>query len=370
MQKKQVAVLDIGSSKITAVVGERGINKTFVIKGNFSYEYDGFESGAFFDVESVKKILMTACEDIKRASGGAIRTVYVGVPGEFTQVIVKQSQISFDKKKKIQEQDINDLFDSAFVLSSTKYTLINRSAIVYELDDFRRLANPIGAVSQILKGTLSFVVCTNYFIDTIKPTLKAMGFSTVECVSSSLAEALYLIDAESRDRIAMLIDVGFISTTFSIIRGDGIIFQKSFAYGGGYITASVVEDFSVDFDVAENLKRKVSLSRLSTNTNADIIEGDNGEYYNHNQLKQTIITSLDQLCEQINIALEQSGIIVPEYVSLKVTGGGISFIRGAKEHISSRLGTIVEIVAPKVPLMDKPTESTVLSVMDLALEQN
>ncbi|MBQ3115731.1 MAG: pilus assembly protein PilM [Clostridia bacterium] len=370
MQKKQVAVLDVGSSKITAVVGERGINKTFVIKGSFSYEYDGFENGAFFDVESVKKILMTACEDINRACGGAVRTIYVGVPGEFTQVIVKNSQISFDKKKKIQEQDVDDLFDGAFVLSSSKYTLINRSAIVYELDDFRRLANPIGAVSQILKGKLSFIVCTNYFIEAIKPTLKAMGFTTVECVSSMLAEALYLIDAESRDRTAMLIDIGYISSTFSIVRGDGLLFQKSFTYGGGYITAALVEKLSLDFAVAESLKRKVSLSRLSTNTNADIVEGDNGEYYNHNELKQAVILSLDGLCEQINLAIEESGVLVPEYVSLKLTGGGISFIRGAKEHLSSRLGTVVEIVAPKVPLMDKPTESTVLSVMDLALEQN
>ena len=49
MQKKQVAVFDIGSSKVTAVIGERGINKTFVIKGRYSYEYDGFADGEFFD---------------------------------------------------------------------------------------------------------------------------------------------------------------------------------------------------------------------------------------------------------------------------------------------------------------------------------
>ena len=41
MQKIQVAVLDIGSSKITAVVGERGINKTFVIKGEKSFPFEG-----------------------------------------------------------------------------------------------------------------------------------------------------------------------------------------------------------------------------------------------------------------------------------------------------------------------------------------
>ena len=100
MQKKQVAVIDVGSSKVTAVVGERGINKTFIIKGSYSYEYDGFENGEFFDVEKFKQVLFAVGEDLKRASRGAVNTVYVGVPGEFTQVVVKESQISFSKKKK------------------------------------------------------------------------------------------------------------------------------------------------------------------------------------------------------------------------------------------------------------------------------
>ena len=294
----------------------------------------------------------------------------MGVPGEFTEVIVKQSQISFNKKKKIQEQDIDALFDAAFVLSSNKYTLINRSAIVYELDDFRRLCNPVGQVSEILKGKLSFIVCTNYFIEAIKPTLKSIGFTNVEFVSSMLAESLYLIDAETRDRTSVLVDVGYIATTLAIIGGDGILYQKSFTYGGGYITASIVERFALGFEDAEKVKKQVNLSRIQTSPTLDVIECDNGEYYGLAEVQQAITSSLDALAEEISGAIEGSNVIVPEYVPLKVTGGGISYIRGAKEHLSNRLGMVVEVVAPKVPLMDKPAESAILSILDLALEQN
>ena len=167
------------------------------------------------------------CEDIKKATSGAVNTVYVGVPGDFTRVLLKDSQISFPKKKKIQEEDVDSLFDAAFVMSSNKYTLINRSAVVYELDDFRRLANPVGSTSQILKGRLSFVLCSNYFIEAVKPVLEDAGIKQVECVSSALAQALYLVDAEVRDRIALIADVGYITTTLNIIQGDGLLYQKS-----------------------------------------------------------------------------------------------------------------------------------------------
>lgn len=370
MQKKRVAVIDVGSSKITAVVGERGINKTFIIKGSYSFDYDGFQDAIFFDTEQLKQVLFFAGEKIKKVLRGAIDTVYVGVPGEFTQVLVKESQISFPKKKKITDADVDALFEAAFVISSTKYTLINRSAIVYELDDFRRLAYPVGSVSEILKGNLSFSVCANYFIEAVKPTLLGLGFANVEFVSSTLAEALYLVEAETRDRIAVLLDVGYITTTLAIIHGDGIVYQKSFSYGGGYITAGLVEKFALEFGQAESLKRKINLSRRSTSSVLDVIECDDGQYFSVEDTKKVVISSLDDLCENISEILENSKFSIPEYVPLMITGGGIAYIRGAKEHLSGRLGMAVEVVAPRVPLMDKPTESTVLSLLDLALEQN
>ncbi len=369
MRKKQVAVIDVGSSNITAVIGERGINRTFIIKGRFTFEYDGYDNGLFFDEEKLKRILFTVADRIKKASKNTIDSVYVGVPGEFTKVFVKESQISFSKKKKIQEQDVDTLFDAAFVMTSTKYTLINRSAIVYELDDFRRLANPVGAISEILKGKLSFILCDNYFIDEVKPSLQSAGIENVEFVSVPLAQALYLVEPETRDRIAIIADVGYISTTFTIIQGDGLLYQKSFGYGGGYITASITDALSVDFAFAENLKRQVSLSTISNSSNISYIDGEDGKLYNVDEIKNIILKSLDILCENISECFETCGYNVPEYVPIMITGGGITFIRGAKEHLSGRLGGIVEVLSPRVPLMDKPTESTILSLMELALTQ-
>ncbi len=370
MRNKQVAVLDFGSSKITATVAERGINKTFIIKGSYSFNYDGYQDGAFFDLPQLKQVLILAVESLRKACTNKLETVYVGVPGDFTEVVVKDSQISFAKKKKITDLEVDALFDSAFVMQSAKYTLINRSAVVYELDDFRRLANPVGAVSGILKGKLSFVLCNNYFIEAVKSILTNAGVGKIEFVSTSLAETLYLLDAETRDRIALVCDVGYISTTVMIIQGDGILYQKSFPYGGGYITADITQKFQMEFDDAENLKRKINLSCQTSSKEFDLIDGDNGEYYSVEELKNLVKDSLDGLCESISLMLEESGYVLPDYVPLMVTGGGISHLRGAKEHVSGRLNMAVEIIAPKVPLMDKPTESSILSLLDLALEQN
>lgn len=368
MNNKQVAVIDIGSSKITVAVCERGTNKTFIVKGKKEYVYEGFADKTFFDVDAVKDYLLSSAEFIKSVAGEKVKTVYVGVPGEFTEVFVKEAQISFAKKKKITDKDVDALFDSAFLLKTQGLTQINRSAIVYELGDYRRLANPIKSLSEILRGKLSFIVCDNAFLDLVKSTLKVGGFNSVECVSSALAQAMYVIDAETRDRIAILVDVGYIATTVSLVQGDGILYQKSFSYGGGYITALIAEKYELDFSDAEKLKRKINLGKISEKL-IDI-DGDASKCYPEEEVKNVIKSSLDSLCEMISNTLEDSEYIIPEYVPVLLTGGGITHLRGAKEHVSDRLNSFVEIVAPKVPLMDKPEQSSLLSLLNLALEQN
>ena len=367
MQKKQVAILDVGSSEIRAYVGERGVNKTFVIKGQKFFNYEGYSDGEFFDVEEVKKVLLKAGEFIKSICKNNC-TVYVGVPGDFTDLNVRVSQIAFDKKKKITERDIDSLYDAAFVMNKSKKTLINRSAIVYELDDCRRLANPVGVSSGILKGKLSFIACENYFIDILTEGLQSSGIHNIEFVSIPLAQAMYLVDAESRDRISVVVDIGYISTTFYVIHGDGLLYQKSFGFGGGYITAALSERFDLNFDDAEVLKRNCSLSRL-TSFSDELIEAVNGNYYNMDEVKKCICYSLDALCEEISDCIESLSFNLPEYVPLMITGGGITFLRGAKEYLASRLGLTVEVLSSNVPLLDSPTKASALSLLDIALEQ-
>lgn len=369
MQKKnKVAVLDFGSSKITAIVGDREVNSTFLIKAQKDFEYDGFQDKSFFDVDKLKIVLKNAIEYLRSVLGQEFK-IYVGVPGEFTEITVKDCQISFPKKKKIEEKDVDGLYDSAFVISSKKYSLINRSAVLYELDDYRRVINPVGSYSSIIKGKLSFVLCDNAFIDVVKSVFIALNVLDYDFVSIPLAEAMYLLDGSTRDRVAIIVDVGYISTTFSLIQGDGILYQKSFAFGGGYVTAMISEELDIDFSEAEELKKKVSITR-AYEKDFDLISLEVGKYYNAQKLSEIIKSSLDTLSEELSTCLDECGYVIPDYVPLYLTGGGVNFIRGAKQHVSSRVGMSCEYLSPLVPLMDKPTYSSILSLLNLTFEQN
>ena len=64
MAYKGVTVLDIGSSAITALVGEKGVNGTFSLKGQSTIPYEGFSEGHFFDEKNLESALLEAVSEV------------------------------------------------------------------------------------------------------------------------------------------------------------------------------------------------------------------------------------------------------------------------------------------------------------------
>jgi cell division ATPase FtsA len=191
-----------------------------------------------------------------------------------------------------------------------------------------------------------------------------------EYVSSSLAEAMYLFEPERRDRTVVLCDVGYITTSFSIIVGDGVIYQKSFSYGGGHIAGNLAEVLDIDFDIAEKLKRKVNLGNTAKEDESySVIDGDKEYLFPVKKVNEIVLYSLDELCENIDLCVKGFEEPLPDYIPLSLTGGGVTFIRGYREHMSNRLGMVIEPLAPNLPYMNKPTQSSYLALLDMALNQ-
>ncbi len=369
-KNEQVAVVDIGSSKLTAFIGERGVNKTFIIKGYNEILYSGYWAEDFLDEEETETKLRQLLLTIKQ-SKSIVKKVFVGVPANFTKNIVRDAQISFNKKRKITEKEIEELYKVGFGAEFSDYKIINRSPIYYELDDFRKTPDAIGEQSATLKGRVSYVLAKENVLSFLRKILKTEDFSEIEFVSVPLAEALYLISPDERDRLAFVADIGYISTSFSIVQGDGMLFLTHYNFGGGVIAGCIAESFNVSFDIAEKVLKKASLStETKENDVYEIMSGDDCMYFNMNKVKKIIVENLDKLAEELENSFKKARIEIPEYLPLLITGGGITYIRGAKEHLSNRLNVNVEVIYPDLPLYNKPVNSSVLSVLNLALDNN
>ena len=261
MLKDAVAILDIGSSKSVAIIGERAVNNNFTIRAISEKEHEAFYDGKIEDFISLEESVLGAIEEVTNSAKVSVNELYVGVPGEFLKIKNKQYQILLNKKRKIKQKDIDELYDGALnSITEPEHEVIDKSAVYYFVDGNQRVSEPLGVSSESLAGYLTYYLCPKEFLTAIKSILAKAKIKNVNFVPVPLAESLYLFNRQERYAYVLMVDVGYITTSVSIVLGDGMLYQGSFPIGGGHITAYLREKLNIDFSLAEKLKRKINLS--------------------------------------------------------------------------------------------------------------
>ena len=366
-----MAVLDFGSSKINVLIGERGINNTFHIKGKGESNYAGFADGEFLDELDLKTALGVAISSAINHSGKKIKKLFIGVPAEFCYSELKEVTQSYPNKKRINDNDIYTLFDSVDNYSETaeSHIVINRSPIYFVLDDGRKVVDPNGAVTTKLSTQVSFVLAKKNFIELIDEMLSELSITNVEYTSSVLAESLYLLEPEVRDRYAILIDAGYITTSVALVRGDGILSLNAFSIGGGHITGDLSQVLNLKFTEAEKLKRKVVLSLDASDDDfyETVVDGVITPFP-AKMVNEIIEDRLSMIASTINKILHSIRVSYPDYIPIYLTGGGLSYLKGAKDYLGKALGKNLEVLVPPVPELNSPHHSSSLGLLNLALD--
>lgn len=374
MSKRSVAVLNFGTRHLSVLIGSRSVNGTFDIHGSAESEYGGYMNGEFLEPE---KLTVAVQDTIAKAENNAfckITHLYIGVPAEFSAVVVKDVNIDFPRRKRIKEEDVEKLFELADDFSaSATHSVINRCPIYYVLDDGSKVIDPRGKITQTIDATLSFVLAEKEFLGTVNKILSPLHFETIDYFSEPLSETLFLLAPEVRDNVAILVDCGYLSTSVSLVMGDGLLCLRSFSLGGGHIMADLCSAFKISPKQAEQLKQDIAFNIELSPEDFYQVQSQNSESadlkFNAIEVNQVAKSRVVQIGKMIKKCLDDFDFEYPDYIPVMITGGGVCYMKGATNIISKIVDRDVQIIVPPVPQMDKPVSSASLSVLDLALKQ-
>lgn len=365
-----VIVIDVGSSKIIAVSGERGVNGTFAIDAFSELRYEGFSEGKFFDEGELKQTIINVLTAVCDSSRYKASEIFVGVPGSFIRIENRKFRLTFGRKKKITAKDKEDLLEAGKrKIEVAGYEAAHASGVYYSLDDNRKVADPVGCVSSSLGGLITYQLCENYFSELVRTAVAKVSKASVRFVYDGYAEGRFLLGDDAVDAVKVIVDVGYITTNSTIFVGDGVIAKDSLDCGGGYITAALVEKYGLSPGAAERLKREISLGYVRGGQSKYVVE-DDGDVKNYpvEEINETVKGVLDEIAGNVDEFLEENSGKV-NVGEIYLTGGGISYMRGAKEHLAGRFGQAVDVLVPAVPQYNKPVYASAISLLDFALAE-
>ena len=362
---KDIAVLDVNSRLISAIVGSKRAQSVFGIKSLVEKQHQGYENGEWFDKDDTVDIAKSVLLDAMKSAESRTKKLFIGVPAEFVTVVTKEVGIRLDRQRRVIDDDIDYLLKKGDDFDTDKYLTINTSAIYYSVNGDEKIYSDVRDMEATgVDACVSYMLCERSFVKTFDEVASSLGFTDVRYVATCWAECMSLLEKEQRDSVYMLIDIGYLSSSVCIAKGEGILEMKSFSMGGAHICADIYEALDVPFDMAEEAKRLVDIN-LNYNDEA-VLVGDGENVVYAADACEIAKNRLDVLADVISDIFKEIEEDAPSYVPVYLTGEGVASMRGAKKYLSEQLGKNIEVVTPKLPGFVKPDDCSKASLLVMA----
>lgn len=366
--KSMAAAIEFGTSKIVTVVGEgNGVGPAQLL-GFGVVPYDGY-SDAHWNAsdEDVEQAIMKSVREAELSSGREIKEIYVGVPGDFIHLEQNEVVLDLEQERRITPEDVDDVMNLALDYKNQQEgVIIHRSPVWFTVDD-RRTMEPTGLKGQVIRCMASFVIADATFLEDMQARMEQQDIHINGYLAPALGEALLLVPPEERDKVAVLVDVGYLCTEVMLVEGDALISHKVLPVGGGHLSANLAMSLDITMDMAEELKRKYTFGIGQDQLSVRDPDGQNVSFPREAVLA-VIEPQVAELSDMVHDAIEAHADQLSPRSAFYITGGGLILMRGGRETISSVVERTFKAPVPPAIKLNSPVYSSAIGLLELVYE--
>ena len=369
--KTTVATMDFGTSKIVALIAETSGQQRCDIIGAGTVPYDGYMEGRWNAPDQLNAAIEDAVRAAEEQAHSRIKEIFVGVPGDFSQVRTVEVKVELQgADPRVTEKSLSDLFDKAVEqLGEIRGSIIHRSPAWFIVDDGKKTLEPMGVRGYELRAMISFVIADPFFLVDVQERFRALDITVAGCLSTPIGEAMLFIPEEERDRAAVLVDAGYLTTEVMIVQGDAITSLTNIPMGGGHISADLAYGLEVSLPVAEQIKRSYvyGLSAGQASFEGTDVAG-NPKTFTREEVEKVLEPRAEEICEAIRDAIANSGVKMGQWSPVYLTGGGLALNRGGREFLAAKLERTVRELPRKAVKLSSPAYASALGLLDLLID--
>lgn len=373
--KTQIAAIEFGTSKIVTVVARSGGLSRCDIIGSGTVPYAGYKDGEWGDWEGLMDSVQDSITAAELEANTKIQELYVGVPGEFVHVRTGEAEIEIPEGGEITEDEINavqDMIADKLHIAEEDAYVLHRSPAWFSIDDGKKTMEVMGSRGTRLRACVSYILASQDFIADMVDTIGGMGIKILGFLAPTLGAGLLLLSLEERDRVSMLIDIGYLNTEISMIEGDAVIYHAILGMGGGDITAALAYGLRISMREAEQIKRNYLFNPDEFDQdNYYEVDSDDGMRlaFPRHEVAGIIENKTDELCDLINKTLNNDAIqhFGPR-TQVHLTGGGMALMRGGREYLAAQMGRPIKVPVAKSAKLNSPVYASASGLVSLIFD--
>jgi cell division protein FtsA len=248
--------LEIGTSKVCAVVGEQNADGGLNIVGVGQSPARGVRKGEIVDAAQAEECVRNAVVEAEQMADVEIRNVYLGVTGGHIRGFNNRGVhpvVSADRE--ISEDDVQDVIKNAKAINlPAENTVVHAVRQHFFVDGQDGIANPVGMLGARLEVDVHVVHGITNRLQNAVRLVKGLQLEVDEIVFNGLASSLALLTNEQKELGALVIDIGG-GTTDYVVYADGVIkYTGALALGGDHVSNDLGHGLKVPLSRAEKLK--------------------------------------------------------------------------------------------------------------------
>ena len=376
--KNLIVGLDIGTSKIAAIVGEITPEGRLEIIGMGSHASRGLKKGVVVNIDSTVGAIQRALEEAELMADCKIREVYTGIAGSHIKSFNSHGMVAI-KDKEVTQMDVDRVIETAKAVSIPTdqqiLHILNQEFIIDGQEDVRE---PLGMSGVRLEVKVHIVTGAVSAAQNIMKCVRRCGLEVRDLILQPLASATAVLSEDEKDLGVCLVDIGGGTTDIAVFSEGAIRHTAVIPIAGDQITNDIAMALRTPTKDAEDLKRGYGCALRQLADPQQMIEvpgvGERGPRQMSRQtLAEVIEPRVEELYSLVQAELRRSGFEDLLSSGIVITGG-TSLMQGMVElgeevfHMPVRLG-IPDYKGGLAEVVRNPRFSTGVGLLLIGLQQ-
>jgi cell division protein FtsA len=257
MKKNIIAGLDLGTTKVGAIIAEKSENVIDVL-GFGVAPSEGLNRGLVANISKTAEAIKAAMDIAQNRAGLEIKVVNVGVAGEHITSLRHRNYVTISNpEKEISQDDLNRLeADVRTIRIPSDRQILHIIPEEFSVDYQGGIENPLGMSGSRLEATNHIILASIPAIQNIKRSVERAGFTVKDYILQPIASSQAVLEDNEKDLGVALIDIGGGTTDIAIFHKKSIKHTKVIGVAGNQVTNDIRESLGVVTEDAEMLKKE------------------------------------------------------------------------------------------------------------------
>ena len=376
--KEMLVGLDIGTSKVVAVVAEINEMNSLEIIGIGSHPSRGLKNGVVIDIDSTTKAIKKSIQEAETMAGCHISSCYVGISGSHIRGLNSEGVVPI-KDGEVRFSDVDRVIETAQAMAiPADQKLLHVLPRDYIIDKQDGIKEPLGMAGSRLEAKVHLVTCSENSSQNIHTCVRSCGLEVEAFVLEQLASSYSVLTNDERELGVCLVDIGCGTTDIAVFTEGSISFTEVLPIAGDHVTNDIAQALRTPPNQAEDIKQMYgcAVSSLTSPKETMMVPGMGGRP-ERELSSQSLADVLERRYVEI-FSMTQQKLNISGFDSLIPAGivltGGASKIEGAVELAEEVFHTPVRIGTPNSAqgfseIINNPIYATSVGLLEYGLKQ-